>query len=104
MGSIWQGNFAARSKRGNQIHACLALEWNETKDETPLEKRSGRRHEDRRQVWWLSPDDRNWLLISRSVSGGSIASLPLVVLEPWPIRWKTALLLRTCVDPLSTGQ
>ncbi len=46
---------------GNQIHACLALQWNETKDETPLEKRFGRRHEDRRQVWWLSPDDRNWL-------------------------------------------
>ena len=28
---------------GNQIHACLALQWNETKDETPLEKRFGRR-------------------------------------------------------------
>ena len=23
---------------GNQIHACLALHWDETKDETPLEK------------------------------------------------------------------
>jgi hypothetical protein len=46
---------------GNQIHACLALQWDETKDETPLEKRFRRRHEDRRQVWWLSPDDRNWL-------------------------------------------
>ncbi len=46
---------------GNQIHACLALQWAETKDETPLEKRFGKRHEDRRQVWWLSPDDRKWL-------------------------------------------
>jgi hypothetical protein len=46
---------------GNQIHACLALQWDETKDETPLEKRFGRRHENRRQVWWLSSDDRNWL-------------------------------------------
>jgi hypothetical protein len=44
-----------------QIPACMALQWNETKDETALEKRFGRRHEDRRQVWWLSPDDRNWL-------------------------------------------
>src|SRR5262249_40315450 len=41
--------------------ACMALQWNETKDETALEKRFGRRHEDRRQVWWLSPDDRKWL-------------------------------------------
>jgi hypothetical protein len=24
---------------GNQIHACIALQWNETKDETALEKR-----------------------------------------------------------------
>jgi hypothetical protein len=38
-----------------QIPACMALQWNETKDETALEKRFGRRHEDRRQVWWLSP-------------------------------------------------
>jgi len=45
----------------NQIHACLALQWHQTEDETPLERRFGRRHEDRRQVWWLSPDDRNWL-------------------------------------------
>ncbi len=45
----------------NQIHACLAPQWDETKDETPLEKRFGRRHGDRRQVWWLSPDDRKWL-------------------------------------------
>jgi hypothetical protein len=30
---------------GNQIHACLALQRDETKDETPLEKRFGRRHE-----------------------------------------------------------
>jgi hypothetical protein len=45
----------------NQIHACLALEWNETKNETQSEKRFGRRHEDRRPGWWLSPDDRNWL-------------------------------------------
>jgi hypothetical protein len=44
-----------------QIPACMALQWNETKDETALEKRFGRRHEDRRQVWWLSPDDRTWL-------------------------------------------
>jgi len=44
-----------------QIPACMALQWNETKDETALENRFGRRHEDRRQVWWLSPDDRNWL-------------------------------------------
>jgi hypothetical protein len=35
---------------GNQIHACLALQWNETKDETPLETRFGRRREDRLQV------------------------------------------------------
>jgi hypothetical protein len=33
-----------------QIHACLALEWDETKDEMPLERRFGRRHEDRRQL------------------------------------------------------
>src|SRR5271157_2599055 len=45
----------------NQIHACLALQWDETRDETPLERRFGRRHEDRRRVWWLSPDDRKWL-------------------------------------------
>src|SRR6516165_2511555 len=44
-----------------QIPACMALQWNETKDETALEKRFGRRHEARRQVWWLSPDDRKWL-------------------------------------------
>jgi hypothetical protein len=44
-----------------QIPACLALQWDETKDETPLERRFGRRHEDRRQLGWLSPDDRNWL-------------------------------------------
>jgi hypothetical protein len=44
-----------------QIPACLALQWNETEDETALENRFGRRHEDRRQVWWLSPHDRNWL-------------------------------------------
>jgi hypothetical protein len=44
-----------------QITACMALQWNETKDETALEKRFGRRHEARRQVWWLSPDDRKWL-------------------------------------------
>jgi hypothetical protein len=30
----------------NQTHACLALQWDETKDETPCEKRFGRRHED----------------------------------------------------------
>jgi hypothetical protein len=44
-----------------QIPACMALQWDETKDETALEKCFGRRHEDRRQVWWLSPDDRKWL-------------------------------------------
>jgi hypothetical protein len=33
-----------------QIPACLALQWDETKDETPLERRFGRRHEDRRQL------------------------------------------------------
>jgi hypothetical protein len=33
-----------------QIHACLALQRDETKDETPLERRCGRRHEDRRQL------------------------------------------------------
>jgi len=44
-----------------QIPACMALQWNETKDETALEKRFGRRHDARRQVWWLSPDDRKWL-------------------------------------------
>jgi hypothetical protein len=44
-----------------QIPACMALQWNETKDETALEKLFGRRHEDRRLVWWLSPDDRKWL-------------------------------------------
>jgi hypothetical protein len=32
---------------GNQIHACLALQCNETNDETPGEKRFGRRNEDR---------------------------------------------------------
>src|SRR5262249_32180464 len=46
---------------GNQIPAGLALQRDETKDETPLEQRFGRRHEDRRQVWWLSPDDRDRL-------------------------------------------
>jgi hypothetical protein len=30
---------------GNQIHACSALPWDDTKDETPLEKRFLRRHE-----------------------------------------------------------
>jgi hypothetical protein len=45
----------------NEIHACMALQGNETKDETALEKRFRRRHEDRRQLWWLSPNDRNWL-------------------------------------------
>jgi hypothetical protein len=46
----------------NQIRACLALRWNQAKDETPFEKKGfGRRHEDRLRVWWLSPDDRNWL-------------------------------------------
>jgi hypothetical protein len=44
-----------------QIHAGLARQWDETKDETPLERRFGRRHEDRRQLGWLSPEDRNWL-------------------------------------------
>jgi hypothetical protein len=33
-----------------QIHAYLALRWDETKDETPLERRFWRRHEDRRQL------------------------------------------------------
>jgi hypothetical protein len=33
-----------------QIRACLALQWDESKDETPLERRFGRRHEDRRQL------------------------------------------------------
>jgi hypothetical protein len=33
-----------------QIPACLALQWDETKDETPLERRFGSRHEDRRQL------------------------------------------------------
>jgi hypothetical protein len=33
-----------------QSYACLALQWDETKDETPLERRFGRRHEDRRQL------------------------------------------------------
>jgi hypothetical protein len=33
-----------------QIHACLALQRDETKDETPLERRFGSRHEDRRQL------------------------------------------------------
>jgi hypothetical protein len=33
-----------------QIPACLALQWDETKDETPLERRFGRRHEDRREL------------------------------------------------------
>jgi len=45
----------------NQIHACLVLQWDETKDEMPLERRLGRRQEDRRQILWFSPDDRNWL-------------------------------------------
>jgi hypothetical protein len=44
-----------------QIPACMALQRNETKDETALEKRLEGRYEDRRQVWWLSPDDRKWL-------------------------------------------
>jgi hypothetical protein len=34
----------------NQVHACLALQWDATKVETPVEKRFGRRYEDRRQV------------------------------------------------------
>ena len=42
---------------GDQNHATLAFQWDKTKDEAPLEKRFGRRHENRRQVWWLSPDD-----------------------------------------------
>jgi hypothetical protein len=33
-----------------QIRVCLALQWDEPKDETPLERRFGRRHEDRRQL------------------------------------------------------
>jgi hypothetical protein len=33
-----------------QIHTCLALQWDETKGETPLKWRFGRRHEDRRQL------------------------------------------------------
>jgi hypothetical protein len=33
-----------------QIHACLFLQRDETTDETPLERRFGRRHEDRRQL------------------------------------------------------
>ena len=49
------------SETRDHIHACLALQWDETKDQTPLERRVGRKHEDRRQIWWLSPDDRNWL-------------------------------------------
>jgi hypothetical protein len=32
-------------ERGNQIDGCSALQWDETKDETPLAKRFGRRHE-----------------------------------------------------------
>ena len=54
------GNLRLEIETGNQIHACMALQWNETKDETALEKRFGRRHEDRGQVWWVSPQDRNW--------------------------------------------
>jgi hypothetical protein len=59
---------------GNQIHTCLALQWNETKDETPLEKRFGWTHENRRQVWWLSPDDRNWFRFPISLKGCSLAT------------------------------
>jgi hypothetical protein len=55
------GELRHSTETRNQIHASLALQWDETKDETRLEKRFGRRHEDRRPVWWLSPDDRNWL-------------------------------------------
>jgi hypothetical protein len=33
-----------------QIPAGLALQWDETKDETPLERRFGSRLEDRRQL------------------------------------------------------
>ena len=54
------GELRQSIKTGNQIHFCLALQWDETKDEKPLEKRFGKRHENRRQGWWLSPDDRNW--------------------------------------------
>jgi hypothetical protein len=43
------------NETGNQIHGRLVLQWDETKDETLLEKRFGRPHENRPQVWWLSP-------------------------------------------------
>jgi hypothetical protein len=33
-----------------QIPTCLALQGDATKDETPLERLSGRRHEDRREL------------------------------------------------------
>jgi hypothetical protein len=57
----WAEELRHSIETGNQIPAGSALQWDETKDETPSEQRFGRRHEDRRQVWWLSPDDRNWL-------------------------------------------
>jgi hypothetical protein len=45
----------------NEIHACMALQWNKTKDETVLDMRFRRRHQDRRPLGWLPPDDRKWL-------------------------------------------
>ena len=42
---------------GEEMRATSSPYPTETKDQTPLEKRSGRRHKDRPQVWWLSPDD-----------------------------------------------
>jgi hypothetical protein len=85
-----------------QIPACMALQWNETKDETALEKRFGRRHEDRRQVWWLSPDDRKWLRSpdryqarATDLATRAVATVSSSV-RPKPDR-------NACVEPASSG-
>jgi hypothetical protein len=36
------------------------LPRNKTKNETAFEMRFRRRHQDRRQLWWRSPNDRKW--------------------------------------------
>jgi hypothetical protein len=95
-----------------QIPACMALQWNETKDETALEKRFGRRHEARRQVWWLSPDDRKWLQfpdryhiaadeagVLRVVRGGRETNVEVYE----PEQGETAMLYELGVPVVETG-
>jgi hypothetical protein len=54
---------------------------------SPLEMRSGGRRQDRRQFWWLSPEDRKWLTFRDRCHRNNFRSAhpPLIIPEFPPV-------------------